>query len=105
MVELDSVGHYFQVLFAYMPSNIEIISPASIELSNYDLNQIGNILAQRLHNYDAVAKNAIAERDILLEKLREIAPHLFKPQPPEKSIPPLQENTKKNKKQKKNKKK
>jgi hypothetical protein len=105
MVELDSVAHYFQVLFAYMPSHIEIISPSTIDLSNYDLNQIGNILAQRLHNYDAVAKNTIAERDIILEKLREIAPHLFKQQAPEQSIPPLEKAPKKEKKQKKNKKK
>ena len=79
-VDLDSLANYFGIIFAYMPSHIEIINPEKIELSNYNLNELGNTLIQRLHHYDAVTKNTLSERDALLNKLREIAPHLFKKQ-------------------------
>jgi len=35
--EVESILHYFGIIFAYMPSNIEIISPDHIDFSNYDL--------------------------------------------------------------------
>lgn len=77
-VELDSLIHYFGIIFSYFPSHIEMISPENFELSNYELNELGNALVQRLHNYDSVVKQTLAERDILKNKLREVAPHLFK---------------------------
>ena len=79
-VELDSIAHYFGLIFAYMPANIELISPEKINIKNDDFNLLGNKLVQRLHDYDAIAKNIIAERDILMQKLKEFAPHLFKQQ-------------------------
>ncbi len=83
-LELDSIENYFGILFAYMPSNIEIISPERISLSNVDLTHIANQLTSRLHNYDAIVKNVVFERDIYAKKLKEVAPHLFK-KAPEKS--------------------
>ncbi|MFH1290901.1 MAG: hypothetical protein ABIH92_05875 [Nanoarchaeota archaeon] len=77
-VELDSLENYFGILFAYMPSHIEITHPEKITLTNANLADIANVLVQRLHNYDAITKKMIAERNILLKKLKEIAPHLFK---------------------------
>lgn len=76
-VEFDAVENYFGVLFAYMPSNMELIYPEKIDLTNSDLNNIANQISSRLHNYDAVTKKVIFERDILAAKLKEIAPHLF----------------------------
>ena len=67
-VELDSLHHYFGLIFMYMPANIEITSPE----------KLGNALLQRLHNYDAVAKKMIAETSYLTESLKHYAPHLFK---------------------------
>jgi len=77
-VELDSLSNYFGIIFAYMPSHIEITSPEKITLSNHDLNELGGALAQRLHNYDAITKQAIGEKEFVLEKLRESAPEVFK---------------------------
>lgn len=77
-VEFDAVANYFGVLFAYMPSHIEIISPEKIELINIDLNELGNKLLARLHDYDALTKKAMYERDFLLGKLKEVAPEVFK---------------------------
>lgn len=77
-LELDSLDNYFLTIFSYMPSHIEVVSPENIELSNSYLNELANQITLRLHNYDAIAKKIIFERDILLRKLQEVAPHLFK---------------------------
>jgi len=77
-LELDSLTNYFGLLFGYMPSHIELITPEKIQLSNFELNDLANQIASRLHNYDAIAKRIIVEKDILLKKLQEVAPHLFK---------------------------
>src|SRR3989344_5327945 len=55
-VELDSLENYFGIIFAYMPSHIEIISPSEFTLSNAHFNELGNKLIARLHEYDAIAK-------------------------------------------------
>ncbi|MBS3088338.1 hypothetical protein J4402_01005 [Candidatus Pacearchaeota archaeon] len=84
-VELDSLQSYVMTLFTYMPSHVEIISPERIAISNTEMNEIGNAITQRLHHYDAVTKNTIVERNTLLQKLKEIAPHLFQQQ--QKNLP------------------
>lgn len=79
-VELDTIDNYFGLLFAYLPSHIDIINPEKINLTNYDLNILANKLVQRLHEYDAIAKKIGYERDMFLSKLQEVAPQLFKQQ-------------------------
>lgn len=76
MVELDSLEDYFRVMFTYMPSHIELISPEKITLVNSDLNTLGNKLMQRLHEYDAITKKVILEHDLALKKLQEVAPEM-----------------------------
>ncbi len=76
-LELNSIMDYFGIIFAYMPSHIEIINPEKFSMSNTDLNELGNALVQRIHNYDAVTKNMVAERNFVLEKLKEAAPEVF----------------------------
>ena len=80
-LELDSIDNYFGILFAYMPSHVELIEPDKLEVSNFELSELANKLTQRLHSYDAITKKMITERDILLKKLQEIAPELFKQAP------------------------
>jgi len=77
-VEFDTLANYFMVLFVYMPSHVEIIRPERLDLINADVNELSNALVQRLHAYDAVTKNAVMEKDLLMKKLKEVAPHLFK---------------------------
>jgi hypothetical protein len=76
-LELDSLSNYFGVIFAYMPSNVEIVKPEELIITKSELNELANTLAQRLHQYDAITKQTMAERDILVKKLYEHAPHLF----------------------------
>ncbi len=70
-LELDSLEEYFEIMFRYMPSHIELINPEEIALQNSDLNQLASKLMQRLHDYDALAKKALMENDILLKRLNE----------------------------------
>lgn len=86
LLEFDSLSAYISVLFAYMPSNIEIIHPENFEIKNSDLSEMGNNLLQRLHHYDSLVKGMMNERVALVNKLREVAPHLF-----EQNQPPIQQ--------------
>jgi len=76
--EFDKIENLLGILYAYMPAHVEILSPANLEFTNIQLNELSNTLLVRLHNYDAITKKFIYERDFLIKKLKEVAPHLFK---------------------------
>lgn len=76
-LEITSLSTYFYLIFAYMPSHIELISPEKITLQNSELNELANALTQRLHTYDALAKNSLVEREYFLKKIKEISPETF----------------------------
>lgn len=80
-LEVKSMHVLLGLLFSYMPANIEISYPEQITLSNQDLNNFANQLMHRLHQYDAITKKALLEKDFLTRKLYEIAPQLFKKAP------------------------
>jgi hypothetical protein len=92
-LELDTIEDYFTVIFGYMPSNMEIINPETVNISNIDLTLLGNKIIHRLHEYDAIAKNMLAEREMLVQKLKEHAPQLFQ-QPAVQEIPNKSEKKK-----------
>lgn len=71
LVELDSLDSYFGLIFAYMPSNIEIIAPQKTTLANTELNELASKIIHRLHDYDAIAKKAIIENQLLAKKIQE----------------------------------
>ena len=78
MLELDNLTDFFSVIFAYMPSNIDFIQPEKLVLTNIELNELANKITARLHEYDAITKNSLVEREIIAKKLYEVAPHFFK---------------------------
>ena len=55
-VEFETLDIYLAVLFAYMPAHVEIISPENMTVTNTYLNDLGNKVIQRMHNYDAITK-------------------------------------------------
>lgn len=73
-VEFDTLENYLRILFNYMPANVEIMRPENLSLTNSMLSEIGSSIVQKLHNYDAITKKALVEREILLKKLKEVAP-------------------------------
>jgi len=82
-VEFDSLENYIGIMFAYMPANVEIISPVNFRLTNDQMSSLGNSVITRLHFYDAVAKKLVAERDILTNQLK----HAMQQSPAEENMP------------------
>ncbi|MEI6731682.1 MAG: hypothetical protein WCK90_03295 [archaeon] len=72
-VELDNLTYFFGIMFAYMPAHVELIYPENINLANHDLGQLATTILHRLHDYDAVTKRIIFERDTFANKLKEIS--------------------------------
>lgn len=71
-VEVEEIVDLAMLMFTYMPSHIEIISPELIALSNNGWNDILNELVRRLHMYDEVARVMQVEKGILEKKLKEV---------------------------------
>lgn len=68
-LEFESVGAYLGIIFAYLPSNVEIISPAKISVPTESLNVLGNNLIARMHSYDAIAKKMMADKEVLMRQV------------------------------------
>lgn len=79
--EFDSLNMFWGILFAYMPSNVELIAPERLTLSNQELSLAGTQILNKLHFYEAVVKRLVAERDTLKNQLQQIsdAPSSKKP--------------------------
>ena len=76
-LKLDSLSVFFGIMFAYMPSNVEIIEPVKSSVPNTELTELINHLLQRLHNYDSIAKKLIADQQFLLEKIKHLSPEEY----------------------------
>ena len=68
----ETVLDLVRVVFVYMPSHVEIISPRKIELENFDLGTVLTEITRKLHQYDAIAKNAMMQNQMLAKKLQEM---------------------------------
>jgi hypothetical protein len=106
-LEFASIENYLGVIFAYLPSHIEILNPEKLTLSNIDLSDIGTQVLQRIHGYDAVVKNILQERENLLVIFQKDAPSLYKKltTPPEEAKKPNKSSLGKESKKKLNSKK
>lgn len=68
-LEFDSIDRLLFLIYTYSPSNLEIISPEVLKISNSDINVFFNALLERVHTHGAVTKRAVAERDILIRQM------------------------------------
>tara|TARA_Y100000310_G_scaffold338432_1_gene428072 strand:+ start:939 stop:1454 length:516 start_codon:yes stop_codon:yes gene_type:complete len=68
----EDLNSIINVVFHAMPSHIEIIEPEELSVKNFDLSQTLSILTTKLHRYDEIAKTLAMERNILMNKLKEI---------------------------------
>lgn len=71
-IETENILGIVAIVFKYMPAHIEIIEPHEFETSNLDMGFIINEILLKLHNYDAVAKSAIMQNQMLAQKLKEL---------------------------------
>ncbi len=87
--------------FAYMPSHIEVLSPAEINMKNFELNSFMNELIIKLHRYDELAKGLVIEKHILESKLQEKMGNAAAPVKQEKETKAPEKAVKKGRKKKK----
>ncbi len=59
------------LIFGYMPSHVEIITPEEIKIKNNNLNMFFNELTKKLHQYDEIAQTLIMERKMLAKQIQE----------------------------------
>ncbi len=71
-LEFETLQHFFNAVIMYMPAHVEIVNPDSVKLNAFELNELSNFVVSRLHNYDAVAKKLMGEREILISKLEHL---------------------------------
>jgi hypothetical protein len=71
-IEAKTIMDFVRIIFTFMPSHIEILSPNKLSLDNFDLSTILSEITRKLHQYDAIAKNAMMQNQILVSKLQEI---------------------------------
>lgn len=69
-IQVTSLFDLVGVMFKYMPSHVEIISPEDISSTNADWNDMLNDLTRRLHAYDEVARVMQMENAILKNQLK-----------------------------------
>jgi len=60
-----------RMAFVYMPSHIEVLSPAEVNMKNFELNSFMNELVIKMHRYDELAKGLVIEKQILQNQLQQ----------------------------------
>jgi hypothetical protein len=71
-IEFQNVQHFFNAVIMYMPAHVEVFHPENLRFDTFELNELANFIVGRLHNYDAIAKKLMGEREILINKLEYI---------------------------------
>jgi hypothetical protein len=71
-LEADEILNLAFLMFKYMPSHVEILSPQNLVLSNAGFNDLLNELTRRLHEYEEITRMLQAEKMILENQLKTI---------------------------------
>ncbi len=69
-LEFDEFLGLLRILFVYMPSHIEITSPDKFDVAHIDMTMMLNEITGKLHQYDAIAKNAMMHNQILANRVQ-----------------------------------
>jgi len=75
-LEVKHLMHLIRIVFVYMPAHIEILSPPDMSLQNFDISTILNEITKKMHGYDAIAKNAIMQNNMLVAKIRQMQAYM-----------------------------
>jgi len=68
-LSFESLPILFNTVMTYLPAHIEIYEPEGFKMNTFEMNDFVNFVVQKLHNYDALAKRMVSEREILINKL------------------------------------
>jgi len=99
-LELEHIMHLLRIVFAYMPAHIEITSPAEMRLQNFDVSTLLSEVTKKLHGYDAIAKNAIMQNNMLVTRMKEMHAQMQEMQAGKAKKPAKKGKKKSNKKKK-----
>ncbi|MBU0894457.1 MAG: hypothetical protein KKF48_05075 [Nanoarchaeota archaeon] len=69
--EAETIMHIAMLMFKYMPSHIEVLSPESFKITNNELNDTFNEITRRLHQYEEITRVIQNEKIILEKKLKD----------------------------------
>jgi hypothetical protein len=69
-LEFNEFMDLIRIVFVYMPSHVEIIEPDKFEVPHGEMTLILNEITNKLHQYDAIAKNALMQNQILSNKVQ-----------------------------------
>lgn len=72
-LEAENIYTISGIVFKYMPSHVEVISPEKISIKNLDLNDFFNEVTRRLHAYDEIARIVQHEKMILEKQVRDLS--------------------------------
>jgi len=78
----ETLDDLLRVIFNYLPSHIDIVSPQTSSLSNTEMNALANQLTGKLHQYDELAKRMMLENDALKKYIENLKgdPQILEPQ-------------------------
>lgn len=68
-IEFDSLKHFFNITFNYMPAHVEIYEPEKFKIEAFNLNEIANYIVSRLHRNEGIMKTLSGEREILIKQM------------------------------------
>jgi hypothetical protein len=71
-IEFDKIDDLIKIIFNYMPSSVEIVSPEKISFDNVFLSDMLTGLILKLHRYDEIAKTVLFEREKVMKRLKEL---------------------------------
>lgn len=71
-LEAKEIFDLIRIVFEYMPSHTEVIYPEEFQFQNFDFTTILNEITKKLHNYDAIAKNALMQNQMLANKIIQV---------------------------------
>lgn len=71
-LSFESLPVFMNSIVTYMPAHIEVYEPEMFKMNTFEMNDFVNFIVSRLHNYDALAKRMMGEREILISKLEYI---------------------------------
>ena len=71
-IKFEDIGALLRIVFVYMPSHIEIISPIEFQVKNFEIGTMMSEIARKLHQYDEIAKRLAIERNILIKQLQDM---------------------------------
>ena len=71
-VKVEELMFLALLMFKYMPSHIELISPENIIVNNKSFSEILNEITRRLHSYEELARVFQIEKSMFEKKIKEL---------------------------------